>query len=181
MKSLLNKFLGFFTFKHPFQPTLLISLIISSLTFKFGFSAYKFFIGLGLWSLVEYVLHRWVFHAIHFKEPYRTMATELHLAHHKAPEIKEYTLAPFFVTLFLSGIVFLILLGITASVSTSCQILNGIYCGYALYEWFHYATHNLDINFFNKSHHLYHHYKNPKFNFGVTSPLWDYLLGTKKH
>lgn len=179
MKSWLNKFLAWFTFKHPLQPTILISLIISGLIWKFGFSWPYFLAGLGLWSLVEYLLHRYIFHAIHFKEPYKTMATELHLSHHKDPTIKELTLAPFFVTLFLSGIVFLILL-IAFKIVSAVQILTGIYFGYAFYEWVHYGTHNLKANFFNKKHHLAHHFKTPKYNFGVTSPLWDYVFGTKR-
>jgi sterol desaturase/sphingolipid hydroxylase (fatty acid hydroxylase superfamily) len=30
-----------------------------------------------------------------------------------------------------------------------------------------------------KRYHLQHHYKTPQQRFGVTSPLWDVLFGTK--
>ena len=180
MRSLLNRFFAWFTFKHPLQPTVLILLIIFALTYQFGFNIKYFLVGLGLWSLVEYLLHRFIFHAIHFKEPYKSMATELHMLHHKDVTVDKFTIAPFFVTLFLSGIIFLVLLFFIKKVALTTQVLTGIYLGYAIYEWVHYWTHNLKFNFFGKKHHLYHHFKNPKSNFGVTSPIWDYLFGTKK-
>ena len=52
--------------------------------------------------------------------------------------------------------------------------------GYLIYDMFHYAIHHVDIKgkLWNqlKTHHLKHHYVDPDKGFGVSSPLWDFLV-----
>jgi sterol desaturase/sphingolipid hydroxylase (fatty acid hydroxylase superfamily) len=33
---------------------------------------------------------------------------------------------------------------------------------------------------FLRRHHFWHHFENPKANHGVTSPIWDYVFGTRE-
>ena len=46
----------------------------------------------------------------------------------------------------------------------------------------HYAVHHFNIHnkfwLALKKHHLRHHYQNPELGYGVSSPMWDYVVGT---
>jgi sterol desaturase/sphingolipid hydroxylase (fatty acid hydroxylase superfamily) len=59
----------------------------------------------------------------------------------------------------------------------------GFLTGYLAYDMLHYAEHHLSMRWaflkFLKRYHLRHHYKNPDHGFGVSSPVWDVVFGTK--
>ena len=54
--------------------------------------------------------------------------------------------------------------------------------GYLIYDMFHYAIHHLEVKgkLWNilKTHHLKHHYNDPDKGFGVSTPIWDYIVGS---
>jgi sterol desaturase/sphingolipid hydroxylase (fatty acid hydroxylase superfamily) len=60
--------------------------------------------------------------------------------------------------------------------------LPGFLIGYAGYLSVHFIVHAYQPpkNFLKALwvNHAIHHYKNPDSAFGVTTPLWDYILGT---
>jgi sterol desaturase/sphingolipid hydroxylase (fatty acid hydroxylase superfamily) len=62
-------------------------------------------------------------------------------------------------------------------------LFAGFVTGYIAYDMMHYAEHHLSMTWgflkFVKRYHLLHHYKTPDHRFGVSSPLWDYIFGTK--
>lgn len=59
----------------------------------------------------------------------------------------------------------------------------GFLLGYLCYDMMHYAMHH--YNFKSgimkriKQHHMLHHYQDPTKGFGVSSPLWDKVLGSR--
>ena len=57
--------------------------------------------------------------------------------------------------------------------------------GYLAYEYIHYAMHKKEprsgLAEFLRRHHLIHHAHGHAGNFGVSTPLWDWLLGTRLH
>ena len=59
----------------------------------------------------------------------------------------------------------------------------GFITGYLIYDMTHYATHHWAMRSgylkFVKRYHMQHHYKTPDRRFGVSSPLWDMVFGTK--
>ena len=61
-------------------------------------------------------------------------------------------------------------------------ILAGFTFGYALYLFVHYAIHAYapPKNFLKVwwTHHAQHHYRQDEVAFGVSSTLWDHLIGT---
>jgi sterol desaturase/sphingolipid hydroxylase (fatty acid hydroxylase superfamily) len=129
--------------------------------------------GMFIFSFFEYFVHRWLFHG-----SVRIMA-EGHCAHHLNP--MGYDSLPF----FLPAMVLLILTGIFVLLMPpeNAFLLTGtITFDYAIYGLSHFAIHHVH---FQRSwakhwsaHHLIHH-RNPANNFGVTTPLWDVLLGTR--
>ena len=180
----------FFRFSHPLGPTLLFTPIALLLI---GFSlqiqsrspavvALALVGGVFYWTLIEYFLHRCIFHLVKIKEPWRSLASGLHMAHHREMDVKELIIAPPLVSLGFSPVIFLIALAFTWSYSLAMLIVAGVFIGYILYEWAHYASHQYQPknSFFKylKRYHLLHHYKDPNGTFGVTSPIWDYVFGT---
>ena len=129
--------------------------------------------GLFLFSFMEYVFHRWVFHG-----PLRAMARG-HASHHADP--RGYDSLPFFLpALILSGVI-----GIFALLLPAADVwllASGVAFGYVAYGVAHFMIHHRRFRRLRvrrwAAHHLIHHH-HPERNFGVTSPLWDVLLGTR--
>ncbi|MEO5596262.1 MAG: sterol desaturase family protein [Lysobacteraceae bacterium] len=130
--------------------------------------------GLLLYSFIEYCFHRWLFHG----GPIQVLE-EGHAQHHVDP--LGYDALPF----FLPPIALLVLAGLFAlMMPTSYALLlaGAIGMGYATYGIVHSImhlrrfTHALSRRW-AASHHIHHHH--PGHNFGVTTSLWDYVLGTR--
>jgi sterol desaturase/sphingolipid hydroxylase (fatty acid hydroxylase superfamily) len=129
--------------------------------------------GLFLFSFFEYFIHRWLFHG-----SVRMMA-EGHHAHHLNP--MGYDSLPF----FLPAMVLIILAGIFAllmPLDRAFLLTGTMALGYATYGLSHYAIHHTRFHLswakHWSAHHLIHH-RHPDTNFGVTTPTWDILLGTR--
>jgi len=129
--------------------------------------------GLILFSFVEYCFHRWLFHG-------GGGALERgHSKHHEQP--LGYDALPFFLPP-LTAIALTALLALAVPASIAMLLVGAIACGYAGYGVAHTAIHQLRFDYalarrWAASHHIHHHH--PGHNFGVTTPLWDIVLGTR--
>ncbi|MHB8909820.1 MAG: sterol desaturase family protein [Syntrophales bacterium] len=130
-------------------------------------------IGLFLFSFFEYAVHRWLFHGT------VRIFVQGHRLHHKNPQ--GYDALPF----FLPAMVILGMTGIFILLMTESYafLLAGVMAfGYVTYGLSHFSIHH--IRFHQTlarqwaAKHLIHHY-HPESNFGVTTPLWDIVLGTR--
>ena len=129
--------------------------------------------GVFSWTLLEYLVHRFLNHKI------KSIKIQ-HLLHHNMP--KRLFGVPFSVSLLISLCFYLIALNFT---KYAFIVSLGLYCGYYIYIGFHHAMHYhvktiSKIPYFKHMHffHAFHH-KNPKVNYGVTTTFWDYLFNTK--
>lgn len=129
--------------------------------------------GLALFTLVEYAFHRWMFHgAVPLFEPG-------HRRHHVHPTGDDAM--PFFLPpLALVAIVALLALCVPAGLA--CLATGGLAAGYAGYGLSHDAIHATRFRqpFARRwaaSHHVHHFH--PDRNFGVTTPIWDWVFGTR--
>lgn len=130
--------------------------------------------GLTIFSLVEYSFHRWLFHA-----SAQGMMEKGHRQHHLDPN--GYDSLPFFAPP-LSMLGLAALLGTILPATYALLLSGGLAAGYALYGLCHCAIHGIRFRYpparrWAANHHIHHHH--PDKNFGVTSPLWDILLGTR--
>ena len=131
-------------------------------------------VGLFAFSFMEYVFHRWLFHG---RET--TLLARGHAAHHADP--RGYDSLPF----FLPALVLLCVAGAGAlamPVADALLVASGIAFGYITYGLSHFFIHHGRyrrpwIRRWAARHHIHHHHLDR--NFGVTSPLWDLLLGTR--
>ena len=137
----------------------------------------SFISGVLLWTFIEYIFHRFLGHVHKGKNFFK----KEHLQHHSkyayfAPVYKKIISALLFFGLFL------VILSFLVSTFTAASFLIGFYSMYGLYELAHYRFHAKSplayIFLVLRKHHFYHHFHNPKTNFGVTSRLWDRVFGT---
>ena len=133
--------------------------------------------GLFIWTFVEYILHRFVFHYI----PKADWALRLHFifhgVHHDYPsDAKRLVMPPSASIPLAVGFYFLF----KALLPLSTDVLAffpGFMIGYLVYDIGHYAIHH--FNFKGgiwkriKKHHMLHHYQDPSKGYGVSSVLWD--------
>ncbi len=130
-------------------------------------------LGLFVFSFMEYVVHRWVFHG-----PPQPMARG-HAVHHRDP--RGYEALPFFVpALVLAAVTGLCALWMPAA--DAWLFASGIAFGYVAYGISHFMIHHRHfrhplVRRWAGRHRIHHHH--PARNFGVTSPLWDVVLGTR--
>lgn len=164
-------------------------LAISSVSMYYGVVSTSIPLGLGLaffalgilaFTFVEYMMHKHFFHM----EPDTPLKDKLqynvHGVHHDYPKDKDRLAMPPFVSAAYAAIFYLVFTLIMGDFAL--YFLPGFLFGYAGYLGVHYAVHayNPPKNFLKVLwvNHAVHHYKDPDSSFGVSSPLWDYLLGT---
>jgi sterol desaturase/sphingolipid hydroxylase (fatty acid hydroxylase superfamily) len=81
------------------------------------------------------------------------------------------------------GLFYLLLAVLLDARSWLPPMFSGFIAGYLIYDLTHYATHHFPMRWgplkFLKRYHMQHHYKTPDKRFGVSSPLWDVVFGTR--
>ncbi|GAB3538713.1 sterol desaturase family protein [Pontibacter brevis] len=139
-----------------------------------------FFAGWLLFSLLEYAAHRFIFHMETDTPTKARIQYTFHGNHHEYPKDKERLAMPPIVSVFVSSLLFFVFKLIFGQFVFG--VLAGLLFGYAMYLFVHYAVHAYapPKNFLKTLwvHHSIHHYKDPSVAYGVSSPLWDYILGT---
>ena len=139
-----------------------------------------FVAGLLTFTLIEYIMHRFVFHLNPRTEKQEKFAYTVHGVHHDYPKDKDRLAMPPPLSLLLSFLFFLFYQLIMGDLVYG--FLPGFLMGYAAYLWVHYMVHAFKPpqNAFKVLwiHHGLHHYKDQHNAFGVSSPFWDYIFGT---
>jgi sterol desaturase/sphingolipid hydroxylase (fatty acid hydroxylase superfamily) len=131
--------------------------------------------GLAMWTLLEYILHRFVLHYL----PY---IKEMHEQHHRDVHALVGTPTWLSVVLFL-GFVFCPLLRLT-DLATASAVSCGLVTGYLWYVSVHHAVHHWHpahsgYLYSVKRGHAMHH-ADEAYNFGVTSRFWDRVFRTMR-
>lgn len=184
-----SDFLEVFTHVHWSVPLIIYIPVVSYLLYlaigapglSMTSGALLFAGGIFVWTITEYLLHRFVFHY----EPSSAVGKYLHFmmhgVHHEYPNDSKRLVMPPSVSIPLATIFYFLFLLIVGS-PYNIPFFAGFLVGYMLYDEIHYATHHAPLK--NgvwqklKHHHVLHHYHNPENGFGVSTPLWDYVFGT---
>ncbi|SCU78479.1 LAMI_0A04764g1_1 [Lachancea mirantina] len=147
------------------------------------FAVFLFALGMFVWTLIEYGLHRFLFHLDAYlpeNQVAYTMHFLLHGVHHYLPMDRYRLVMP--PTLFLVlctpfyKLVFALL-----PYNWACAGFAGGLMGYVCYDLCHYFLHHAKLPSYLrklKKYHMEHHYKNYELGFGVTSWFWDKVFGT---
>lgn len=140
--------------------------------------------GVLLWSLIEYGLHRFVFH-ITVRDPrWRDRLNGSHTVHHGEPANPDKLLVRPGYAIAISTALFFILYTATRDAFAVAGLLSGVWLGFLYYELVHYRVHTSGATrgfiAAQRRAHFYHHYRDNHRAFGVTSPLWDFVFGTAR-
>jgi sterol desaturase/sphingolipid hydroxylase (fatty acid hydroxylase superfamily) len=136
--------------------------------------------GVVLWTAIEYLLHRFVFHLTPRGRLGVLFAYLIHGVHHAFPEDRRRWLMPPIVTVPVAAFLFFVLRSLVGTASP--PVFAGAIFGYLVYDLLHYACHAGSLRGrvarYLRQHHLTHHFRTPEIQFGVSSPLWDRVFGT---
>ncbi|KAF9239345.1 hypothetical protein BU15DRAFT_88108 [Melanogaster broomeanus] len=165
------------------DPLLPLSLISSLSTDAFAKTLPYFLLGNFIWTLLEYGLHRFLFHideVLPDSPIFLTLHFLLHGIHHYMPMDRLRLVMP--PMLFAALQAPFTTLGYTVfPTAVANGMISGSFTFYVLYDCMHYALHHTKLPAYMremKKYHLAHHYKNFELGFGVTSKIWDYVFGT---
>ncbi|EFI26769.1 oxidoreductase [Coprinopsis cinerea okayama7 len=142
-----------------------------------------FLTGNIIWTLLEYTLHRFLFHIDDWlpdNPAFLTLHFLMHGVHHYLPMDRLRLVMPplLFYTLQTP---FTKLAHVLFPAAVANGIIAGAFTFYVLYDCMHYALHHTKLPEYMremKKYHLAHHYKNFELGFGVTSKIWDIVFNT---
>lgn len=161
-----------------FMPVILFC-IYESVTLSIGWLTFfeYFILGIFIWTFVEYVMHRFVFHYVPADKPWaQRIHFIFHGVHHDYPSDAKRLVLPPSVSIPLATLFYFLFRAILP-VNYIFAFFPGFILGYLFYDLSHYAIHH--FNFKGsiwkkiKQHHMLHHYQDPDKGYGVSSPLWD--------
>jgi 4-hydroxysphinganine ceramide fatty acyl 2-hydroxylase len=142
-----------------------------------------YLLGCLIWTLLEYFLHRFLFH-LDDHLPDANWALMLHFllhgVHHYLPMDRLRLVMPPLL-FFVLETPFTKLAHVLFPKAMANGIIAGAFTFYIGYDCMHYALHHTRLPQYMtemKRYHLAHHYKNFELGFGVTSKIWDVVFGT---
>ena len=184
-----SDFLEAFSRAHPavpvivYIPVIIYFLFISIVKFELQFITIfsVFLLGVAVWTLTEYTLHRFIFHY----QPKSKIGERIHFifhgVHHDYPSDSRRLVMPPSVSVPLA-ILFYFLFEFILGTVLVAPFFVGFILGYLVYDMTHYAIHHYNMHnkfwLAIKNHHMKHHYMDSKKGFGVSSPTWDVIIGT---
>lgn len=139
-----------------------------------------FLLGMLIWSMFEYSMHRFLFHLKTESPLVRTLIFLTHGNHHADPNDPMRNIMPPLVSVIVAGLVwavFYLVLGPVGSV-----LFLGFGVGYVIYDSIHYACHQIpmrgSVMRALHRHHMRHHYAKVEGNYAITAIFWDWVFGT---
>ena len=131
-------------------------------------------LGFAAWTLLEYLVHRIVFHR------YSGVGQRLHQIHHDHPSDPDAERSSLSTPLFAAPVGFL-LINVLGTADGSAMFA-GLLSGYLVFIAIHYSVHRWPIGpgawlYPAKLRHLAHH-RFENCNYGVTTSFWDIVFRT---
>lgn len=185
VKVFKSDFLEWFAQAHPITPGVWFGGFVAYGLYA-GFRDFAalgiglFFVGVLITSLIEYCLHRFLFHMTTTDEKSRMQHFLLHGYHHDFPNDPMRLVLPpigIWPVAVVVGLIYWAVFG-----AYFWPLFGGTAAGYIAYDWMHYYTHHFNpksgVLRWVKRYHMLHHHDSPEQRYGITSPLWDLVFGT---
>ncbi len=166
-----------------FVPVILYMLYLSVFDFKIGVLSIIGLVvfGLFIWTITEYLLHRFVFHWELKSELGARIHFIFHGVHHDYPSDSRRLVMPPSVSIPLATLFYFLFSFLIGNIFV-LPFFAGFLTGYLFYDITHYAVHHFNMHskfwLAIKNHHIKHHYQDPDKGYGVSSPIWDYIFRT---
>lgn len=145
-----------------------------------------FSLGIFIWTLLEYSMHRFLFHIEYYlpDHPFAfTVHFLLHGVHHYLPMDRlRLVMPPTLLVALTTPFYYLAHFVFFYNYYHAMSVFAGAFMGYVMYDCCHYFLHHVNLPKFMKEvkkNHLDHHYKNYDLAYGVTSRFWDVIFGTE--
>ncbi|KAG6855898.1 hypothetical protein H0H87_009578 [Tephrocybe sp. NHM501043] len=164
----------------PMLPWKALSMIPTSSYVK---TLLCFFVGNAVWTILEYIFHRFLFHVDYLLPDHRAFLTLhflMHGVHHYLPMDRLRLVMPPALFFTLQSPMTRLAHALFPPAMAN-GIISGAFTFYILYDCMHYALHHTRLPAYfkeMKKYHLAHHYKNFDLGFGVTSKIWDIVFNT---
>ena len=134
------------------------------------------------WPLVEYGVHRGIFHFPAKSAWVRSFLYRSHLVHHDDPQDIRFVFVRFSASVPINALIFLLLWSVVGQWQGAALAIAGLMAGYLFYEFVHYSAHfrtpKTPWMRYLKKYHVLHHHQDEQTRFGVTTPVVDWLFGT---
>ena len=136
--------------------------------------------GFMCWTLMEYLVHRFVFHFQPQGPASLAVAYLLHGVHHAFPDDNRRWVIPLAVSIPTAIALYALCRLVLGTLHG--PFFAGVLGGYLCYDLLHVLSHQsaarCRIGRFLRTYHLQHHYARPDLHFGISSPLWDHFFRT---
>ena len=185
-----SDFMEFFSRVHPVTPLVLYLPVVGYMLYVslgqrqlsvLGVTA-LFLLGVLLWTLIEYLIHRYVFHYQPKTRWGKRLHYVIHGVHHDYPNDARRLVMPPVISIPLAFLFYGLFLPVFGSLTPA--VFAGLVFGYLCYDMLHYATHHFAMKrgawLWLKQYHLCHHFKDDHVGYGISSPLWDYVFRTTR-
>ena len=186
-----------------YVPVIVVMAALAARALSWGPVAAYAALGALIWTPFEYFAHRFIFHAgptiesevrdivagLTPGEPalrhMRTLRQRhyfiAHGVHHDFPNDTKRLVMPPSVSIPLAVVFFLVFRWL-AGPAAGPALFAGFVAGYLAYDTIHYAVHHFSLHnpvlLSLKQHHYRHHYNDSTRDFGVSSIVWDLVMGT---
>jgi dihydroceramide fatty acyl 2-hydroxylase len=140
--------------------------------------------GVIAWQLLEYMIHRFVFHADLRSYWGITFHFLFHGCHHKYPMDRDRLVFPPLPASMLVATVYLVLHALLPP-RHALPLFAGMGYGYVVYDCMHFTIHHCSRAMRGpllgnlKRRHLDHHYRNHDTDYGISSVMFDVLFCTR--
>ncbi|OQP39991.1 fatty acid hydroxylase [Niastella yeongjuensis] len=158
--------------------------VMTWLAFDRNISIESYFLLLGagvlIWTVTEYILHRFVFHFEPASEWGKRIHFIFHGVHHDYPKDTKRLVMPPSASIPIAILFYFLFSLVFTNKTLLYPFFAGFIAGYLVYDMLHYAMHhyNFKSNLMKriKQHHMLHHYDDPTKGYGVSSSLWDVIF-----
>jgi dihydroceramide fatty acyl 2-hydroxylase len=137
-------------------------------------------VGFFTWDVLEYVIHRGLFHWAGV-DPVTRWIHSTHVYHHQYPDDEKRLVMPLGASLPMAALL-AFLFWLPQHPAVTLPMYVGLLGGYLFYDFTHWSTHfRTPLTGWGRAiraHHMAHHFADPTRNFGLSHRWVDFLVGS---
>jgi dihydroceramide fatty acyl 2-hydroxylase len=164
-----------------FLPAIVVFFVLGVRPLTAGETIGLFAAGWVFWTLMEYWIHRLVFHF----EPEQKLGARFHWiihgVHHDHPNDPLRLVMPPSVSVPLAAAFYFLFVLVLGGAAAN-MFASGFFAGYLVYDMTHYHLHHhrsrSALGKVMRELHMRHHFQDDTRGFGISAPFWDYVFGT---
>jgi len=191
-----RRFFEFFSRVHPAVPAAIFVPVVAAFAWaaagelEAAAAVGLLLAGGAVWTLAEYLLHRFVFHVPRRGPLTRWMYTTFHGVHHMYPDDALRLVMVPAVSIPLAFLFYGAFAALLPA-AWAAAAFSGFTLGYLVYDYSHFATHFVRpprawwlapvarVMMEQRKRHMRHHFGDHESGFGVSTGLWDRVFGTE--